>query len=50
MDDAETNRFINLMRQIHDGNLQDLPRFISESVTEGLNILLLKLVRTGFLI
>ena len=49
MDEAETKHFIAVMQQIHDGHVNELPRYISESVNEGLNILLLKLVRTGFL-
>ena len=45
----ETETFINIIKQIHDGQLAELPRFIHESYNEGLNILLTKLVRTGFL-
>ena len=49
MSENEKRRFVHVIESINDGKLIGLPKYIIDSNTEGLNILIQKLVRTGFL-
>jgi hypothetical protein len=49
MNDNEKNRLIKTIQQVYEGRLDDLPKYIVDSTSEGLNILFSKLVETNFL-
>lgn len=49
MDNVEKERFINVLSSINNGQVDNLPKFIVDSASEGLITLTDKLIKTNFL-
>ena len=46
MNDVEKNRLVKTIRKMYEGDSEDLPMYIVDSINDGLIILFSKLVET----
>ena len=49
MNDVETDRLYNVLQSVHEGKLDGLPKYITDSTSNGLATLSDELIKTGFL-
>ena len=49
MNKEEKQRLMNVLESVYTGNFKELPKYIVDSIYDGLNVLAEKLIKTGFI-